>query len=294
MNASESLTDFYQAYLPDAPQQFNVYRIDAAASAQPLPFSRRDFYKITLYLSGTNRLFYGGETHVLQGPALVLYNPLLPYSCEGLTPLTGFFCLFTADFLHGTGTSTLLHESPLFQLGASPALALTAEQGALLSQLFGQLLATHASDYRYKLDLLRTQVQLLLHEALRLQPAPPPLAQPTAASQLAAHFVQLLEQQFPVQSPSLPLQLSTAEAFAAQLGVHVNHLNRVLRAATGRTTSAHLASRIAQEAKALLRHTSWPVADIADSLAFTDPTYFTRFFRKHTGTSPGAFRRQQG
>jgi AraC family transcriptional activator of pobA len=132
----------------------------------------------------------------------------------------------------------------------------------------------------------------LLHEALRLQPTSAPLLPATAASRLATQFVQLLGQQFPIQSPQLPLRLSTAEAFAAQLEVHPNHLSRVLREVTGRTTSAHLAARVAQEAKALLRHTDWPIADIADSLAFTDPTYFNHFFRKHAGTSPNAFRHQ--
>ncbi len=292
MPTSESLPDFYQAYLPDAPQQFNAYAIEAAASTEPLPFSRRDFYKITLYLSGTNQLSYGGETHVLTGPALVLYNPLLPYSCQGLTPLTGFFCLFTADFLHAAGSSALLQESPLFQLGASPMLPLTPDQATAFSYLFRQMLAALATPYRHQLDLLRTQVQLVLHEALRLQPAPPPLVHATAASRLAAQFVQLLGQQFPIQSPQLPLRLSTAEAFAAQLAVHPNHLNRVLREVTGRTTSAHLTTRVAQEAKALLRHTDWPIAAIADSLAFADPTYFNHFFRKHAGTSPNAFRHQ--
>lgn len=296
MPTSESLTEFYQTYLqadfPAPPPQFNVFAIEAGASGRALPFSRRDFYKITLYTSGTSRLYAGGEPRDYAGPALVLYNPLAPYSCEAVTPISGFFCLFTAEFLHGTGASTLLQESPLFQLTTDPVLLLSAAQSARLSQLFQEMLAEMASDYRYKFDLLRTQVQLLLHEALRLQPPPRPPAPPTAASRLAAQFVQVLEQQFPVQSPALPLRLSTAEAFAAHLNVHINHLSRVLREVTGRPTSTHVAGRIAQEAKALLLHTDWPIADVADSLAFADPTYFNHFFRKHAGTSPKAFRQQ--
>lgn len=154
------------------------------------------------------------------------------------------------------------------------------------------MLAEVDSTYPYKLDLLRTFVQLLLHEALRMQPALPQPAGSTAASRLATEFLQLLEQQFPVESPAHPLALHTAEAFAAHLGVHVNYLSRVLRETTGKPTSAHLAARITQEAKMLLRHASWPIADVAAALGFADPTYFNHFFRKHASTSPAVFRQR--
>lgn len=296
MPTSESLTDFHHAYLraypAPGPQPFGVYPIDPATSQQQLPYNRRDFYQITLYTSGTTELRYAGESLLLDRPALMCYNPLAPYSCHAQTPLTGFFCLFTADFLRGPGYAAPLQESPLFQLGTTPAVVLTDAQCAFISQLFRQMLAEVNSTYRYKYDLLRTQVQLLLHEALRLRPELQQTVGVTAADRLAAQFVQVLERQFPVTSPIQPLELNTAEAFAAYLGVHANYLNRMLRQATGLTTSAHLARRIAQEAKALLSYTAWPIADISDSLRFTDPTYFAHFFRKHTGFSPTAFRQQ--
>ena len=295
MPASESLPDFYRAYLRAYPAEgapaFGVYAIDPATSQQQLPYNRRDFYQITLYTSGTTELHYAGETLRLDRPALMFYNPLAPYSCHAETPLTGFFCLFTADFLRGPGYAGPLQESPLFRLGTSPACLLTPAQCAFISQLFRQMLAEVNSTYRHKYDLLRTHVQLLLHEALRLRPELQHTGT-TAADRLAARFVQVLEQQFPVASPAHPLPLSTAEAFAAHLGVHPNYLNRMLRQATGLTTSAHLARRIAQEARALLIHADWSVAAISDSLRFTDPTYFAHFFRKHCGCSPTAFRRQ--
>ena len=48
--------------------------------------------------------------------------------------------------------------------------------------------------------------------------------------------------------------------------------------------------RLLLEAKRLLRYSDLPVADIADQLNFEDPSYFSRFFKKHTGFSPSEFR----
>jgi AraC family transcriptional activator of pobA len=68
--------------------------------------------------------------------------------------------------------------------------------------------------------------------------------------------------------------------------VHVNHLNRVVRDATGKTTSQHLSERLLLEATDLLQHSNWSIADIADALGFAYPSYFNKFFKKHTGCTP--------
>jgi AraC-like DNA-binding protein len=71
----------------------------------------------------------------------------------------------------------------------------------------------------------------------------------------------------------------------------VNHLNKVLKENTGKTTTELISSRIAQEAKILLRQTDWNVSEIAYSLGFEEVAHFSNFFRKQTSTSPLGFRK---
>jgi AraC-like DNA-binding protein len=87
--------------------------------------------------------------------------------------------------------------------------------------------------------------------------------------------------------------LKTAQDYAKNLNVHVNYLNRSVKEVTGRPTTAHITERTVSEAKALLQHTNWNVADIAYALGFEYPTYFNNFFKKITGTNPTSFRTQQ-
>ncbi|MNU05838.1 DNA-binding transcriptional regulator AraC [compost metagenome] len=63
-----------------------------------------------------------------------------------------------------------------------------------------------------------------------------------------------------------------------------------MKETTGKSTTTHIAERISREAKALLQHTDWNVAEIAYALGFEYPTYFNNFFKKNTGSNPGAFR----
>jgi AraC-like DNA-binding protein len=67
-------------------------------------------------------------------------------------------------------------------------------------------------------------------------------------------------------------------------------LNSSVKEVTGKPTTAHIAERIISEAKALLQHTDWSIAEIAYALGFEYPTYFNNFFKKKTGQVPKSIR----
>jgi len=72
--------------------------------------------------------------------------------------------------------------------------------------------------------------------------------------------------------------------------VHVNHLNKVLKETTGKTTTEIISGRVLQEAKILLKQTDWNISEIAWSLGFEQLSNFSNFFRKHTSQAPNGFR----
>ena len=77
-----------------------------------------------------------------------------------------------------------------------------------------------------------------------------------------------------------------------QTSQYVNHLNKVLKDATGKTTTEIIASRITQEAKILLKQTDWNVSEIAQCLGFDEVAHFSNFFKKQTQVSPLIFREE--
>lgn len=161
-----------------------------------------------------------------------------------------------------------------------------------LRQTFEHLLTTLHSTYPHKHDLARAYVQVLLHEALQLAPIEVNERPGTAAVRLSRLFLDLLDRQFPRSSPAQPLLLRNANEFARQLAVHPNHLNKALKETTGKTTTAHIASKLLVEARALLRHSNWSLAEISYCLGFDYTTNFHNFFKRHTGQSPSQYRRQ--
>jgi len=86
----------------------------------------------------------------------------------------------------------------------------------------------------------------------------------------------------------------SVERYARQLAVSATSLNRLCRSLTGVTAFELIQQRLALEARRRLVYVPMSVAAIAAELGFKDPAYFSRFFRKHSGMSPGMFRRRQG
>jgi AraC-like DNA-binding protein len=78
--------------------------------------------------------------------------------------------------------------------------------------------------------------------------------------------------------------------YAAMMNLSTYQLNAITREALGKTCSELINEHIILETKRYLLATSNQINQIADHLGYEDVSYFIRFFKKHTGYSPEAFR----
>ncbi|TSD66383.1 helix-turn-helix domain-containing protein [Inquilinus sp. KBS0705] len=298
MAVTETLEDFYKYklnWLPENLSQdvghFNVFRLEDCywPGAKPVKYTRRDFYKISL-TRGKNIIHYADKSLETDGPTLLFFNPNVPYTIEHLDDNhSGYFCIFKESFFTEMLRNNI-HDLPMFMPGGKPSYVLNAQQDTYVDGVFDKMLQEINSEYRFKYDLIRNYVTELIHYALKIQPTENLYQHPDANSRITAIFTELLERQFPIESPSQRFSLRSAKDFADQLSVHVNHLNRAIRQTTGKTTTAHIFERLTSEAKVLLRHTNWNVAEISYSLGFEEPAHFNNFFKKQTSTTPSSFR----
>ena len=268
---------------------FNAFQIEDDSAATRM-YSRKDFYKICL-TTGKSTIHYADRSFDTEGTVLFFGNPHIPYSWETLsTTYVGYTCLFSEEFLKPAERSDSLLQSPFFKIGGTPILKITEEERLFLNGLFEKMIEEQKSDYAFKDDLIRNYIQLIIHEALKLQPSENFNSSQNATSRLTRVFLELLERQFPIESLDRPLQLKTAQDYAHNLYVHVNYLNRCVKEITGKSTTTVISERLVSEAKSLLQHTDWNIAEIAFALGFEYPTYFNNFFKKMTGSNPRSFR----
>ena len=295
MEKMETLEEFYQRH--PVPNQkvfsenntgqghFNVFLRKPCVCRTP--FSRRDFYKIALVI-GHGKMIYADREIIIDRPALVFSSPSVTSSWEtGEGPQTGAFCLFTNAFIESREYKSAVQDFPLFKVDGRHIVFLNEAQLKFISATMSIMMEEMDSDYVNKYDLLRSYLRILMHEALKTMPVSGIIEKNSNASaRITTLFFDLLERQFPIDSPEQALKLKTAHGYAQNLAVHTNHLNRAVKEVTGKTTTQHIAERILKEAYALLKYTDWSIAQIANGLGFEEPAYFTNFFKKYHGSSP--------
>jgi AraC family transcriptional activator of pobA len=273
---------------------FNVFNIadlvERLKGKPSMPYNRRAYYKISL-ICGHNIAEYADKVIEIEKYALLFATPKVPYHYlpqDGNQ--SGHFCIFTDEFLIQTKSGVILDDLPIFRAGGYPVFRISEEEKEQIDAIFRKMHKELSSDYGYKYDLLRNYLMELIHYGQKLQPATALYPAHNAAARVSSLFIELLERQFPIESPHQQLKLRTAKDYADLLSIHVNHLNKVLRESTGNTTTTLISCRITKEAKILLKQTDWNISEIAYCLGFEEVAHFSNFFRKHTNLSPLSFR----
>lgn len=273
---------------------FNVFDIEEVyrrcKDKSAMPYNRRMYYKISL-IKGKNRVEYADKVVEIDQYGILFATPRIPYRYVPADKnQAGHFCVFTREFMVKSKSGIVLDDMPIFKPGSEFVFTIHEEQYHEIQLIFEKMHREMISDYAYKYDLLRNYVIELIHLGQKQKPAHSVELQLTASSRISALFIELLERQFPIETPGQALQLRTAQDFAETLSVHVNHLNKVLKDMTGKTTTEIIAARKTEEAKILLKQTSWTVSEIANSLGFEEVSHFSNFFKKQTRLSPAGFR----
>ena len=301
MMSTSSLNDFYERTgvpLPESVSKdighFNVFDaellFDKQAGTRIMPYSRRDYYKIS-WIRGKSRAEYADKVIDIQESALLFATPKIPYNwVPADTNQTGMFCIFTPDFLSPIKAGVTLDDLPIFQSGQFPVFQINSAEVIEIEYIFRKMQKELNGDYKYKYDLLRNLTLELIHYGQKLHPMSASNNAQNASQRISALFIELLERQFPLDSPHQRLSLRSPADYADRLAVHVNHLNKVLKDVTGNTTTAIISNRVIGEARILLKQTHWNITEIAYTLGFDDVAHFSNYFKKQTAATPLEFR----
>lgn len=87
------------------------------------------------------------------------------------------------------------------------------------------------------------------------------------------------------------LQLSQ---LAAELYVTPNYLSRLFRTETGKVFSDYLSELRMEKAFALLKEGGYKIYQIGAEVGYPNPRYFSEWFHKNAGMTPGEYRKRKG
>lgn len=127
-------------------------------------------------------------------------------------------------------------------------------------------------------ELIMSYLNVFLIRATRLKREQSGVQKQLAKQGLIDKFSGLVEQHYRVKH--------SVSDYADILNVSPKTLAKRLQSEYAQTPSQVIQGRLMLEAKRLLRFGENSVKEIAYELGFEDPSYFTRFFKKHSSVSP--------
>lgn len=285
----ETFNEFYEAIdfshrslIP----HFDIFRVEELE-----PFSRKCmapyrqvFFQIGLFSNYDNTKFNLNADNInLQGYPLLIVVPGQTFSWVRDENMTGFFIMFKKEFL-SKSHSGLINDFPYLKITENTSLALTEEEYKTLLFDLERMESVFKNPHPYQERMLEGMLVSLLYYCRAIFERNKTFENKLSRAQVITNkFESLVDKMY--------VDTKNVADYAKELNITPNHLTTTLKKHTGKSAKDLINERLLMESKNLLKYSGLDVAEIAYRLNFHEPTHFTRFFRKLSGTTPNQFRK---
>jgi AraC family transcriptional activator of pobA len=294
--ASSTLPLFHLYGDPPDDSAFDFIHIETIASRSAMhdwtirAHRHRNLFQILLIEKGGGEMTFETATAAFSAPAAILVPATTAHGFRFTPQVTdGWVVSFTEDVADALGDQSGEALARLKAVAADPLVPLTGATEA-------KRLATLCADLNEEASLAREGYRLAMRgllaliaiEVVRLavSRARSGTVTLTRADARVEELRRLLDQHFRKER--------LISFYAEKLAMTADRLNDHVKRATGVTAGHLIRQRVLTEAKRQLVFTNQPIHEISYDLAFSDPSHFTRFFRKQAGMTPQAFREGRG
>lgn len=246
---------------------------------------RHDFYTVLLVEKSQGKHLIDFNEYPFGEKQVFFVAPGQVHQVVDEIPPKGFAVLFSQSFLLRNNISEhFIHDLNLFHdFGYAPPVELSDESMQKICSYGSDMFTIQNNPKTFSSEALGALLKLILiecHQACTL-PNDLFLQSENGKSSLIRNFKELIESNYQ--------DWHGVQDYAENLNISTDHLNRVVKAQTGKTAKEHIQSKIVVEAKRLLYFSDMSSKEIGYLLGFSEPANFSAFFKKQTGSSPSNF-----
>jgi len=271
----------------DDPEFIHVERIRVSARLHKWtmkPHQHRHYFQIIFYSAGSSIVEIDGNQETAVGPVAITIPPSCIHSFR-FQPNTNGYALTIAESLLFEKVDTqnrdllklLLARAHILRLDDDPDLL---DEIKFILKIFDKEFNSPELGRMLMMQLLFHALMLLLRR--RLIKIDEELVPDNVNAHSYNRFRKLVEEHFK--------EHWQVHEYASRLGLAERHLNRICHAIEDKSAIEVIHGRVLLEAKRQLIYTTSPIASLAFGLGYRDPAYFSRFFKKNTGLTPGKYR----
>ena len=257
---------------------------DQAQGATDHPH-RHDYYTIVWVKKGKGTHLIDFKTYSLGENAVFFVNPGQIHQVDTHTRPEGWVVTFAKSFLYMNHLNEdFLNEVNLFNgFEDRPPLRLSSQVIPQLELMMQGMQSMFHSDYRHKLAGMAAYLKLfLVYCEEECHPEENQFFQDHPGKELLKEFKEMVEEHY--------RDRHKVKEYADLLSVSTKHLNQVVKTLLGQTAKEVIQEKIMLSAKRELKYSDLSVKEIAYSLGYEEPLYFSSAFKKAVGVSPSEFR----
>ena len=253
------------------------------------PF-RTGYFTVVLIEQGRGRYVIDGAEYPTRPGTVYFTNPGHVKAFAYDAPTSGWVLTFTEGFLKEHARADVFGDLPFLLAESAPPFYADPATFEALSALAEQIAAETArpSEIRDRL-VAALLVVFLLRFREAFWDGYDPVAEGDRGSAIIASFRRDLEAALRALVAGETAAAPSVADLAEAQGLHPNYLSTVVKAKTDRTVGEWTAEKLVAEARGLLSGSRASVKEVAYRLGFSEPTAFSRFFKRETGQTPTAF-----
>ncbi len=257
-----------------------VFKVSAfkAAIKRTKPHKHGGYYELIFLSQGEGFHWIESQHFKVSPPDLYFMKPDQMHCWQFTDIPKGYVLLFKDTMLDPVREAPLI--TLIQQLRAVTRVCLDKTMN--LSSTFEGMLQEYDNPSSYSEEIILGHLRSLFALILK-HSEPNTLTKVGSPSSLYQRFMDLLNEKCPKEAIQV-------QDFAELLGTSTQSLNATCKKYGKLNASQHVTHQLLVEAKRNILHTDRSVSEIAELLRFNDASYFSKFFKKHTGQTPRQFR----
>ncbi len=254
---------------------------------------KTDFYSIMFKNYCRNHIRYGRKTLDFQDGSLVCIPPnhiiTMDNDIEVKDDIMGWGLFFHPDLIRGSTLGTKMKDYSFFSYHISEALHLSEKEKQLLYDCILKIQAELSQNIDgYSQLLMVSNIELLLNYCTRYYGRQ--FITRKSANQDLVNKVESELRNYIENEDKRIAGMPSVKDLAEKVNLSPSYLSDLLRRETGLNAQDHIHYFLIEQAKSFLLQTNQSVSEIAYSLGFEYPQYFSRLFKQKTGKTPLEFR----
>ncbi len=265
-----------------ASESFNIRNVKKLLAGEDMiqPLHRHSFYYVLALEKGSGVHVIDFTHYDIEDQSLFFMRPGQVHELALRAGSSGYLMEFKADLFQSHDRSL---KELVQKIGNTVFYKFDPEKSKKIFSSLADIFDEFSEKQMSYQEAIKAKLSILFIELIRQADTKSTTSPVSYAQERLEHFIELLEKNVTTRKQ--------ASDYAEMLNLSGYQLNAITKSLLGKTCSAVINEYAILESKRYLLASSSQISDIACHLGYDDVSYFIRFFRKHTGSSPEAFRK---